>query len=95
MVCDLSITNKGGCYGSKYGETSAKVRIKLRDSLEKVLLALMIALVEQFLDHISFECGLSPKTREAYGNDLSDFSRFAQAAGIHTPREVTRNLLLG
>lgn len=54
----------------------------------------MIALVEQFLDHISFECGLSPKTREAYGNDLSDFSRFAQAAGVHAPREVTRKLLL-
>lgn len=54
----------------------------------------MIALVEQFLDHISFECGLSPKTREAYGGDLADFSRFAQAAGIHAPREVTRKLLL-
>ncbi|MEI6563377.1 MAG: site-specific tyrosine recombinase XerD [bacterium] len=55
----------------------------------------MIALVEQFLDHVSFECGLSPKTREAYGNDLSDFSRFAQAAQVHAPREVTRKLLLG
>jgi len=54
----------------------------------------MLALVEQFLDHISFECGLSPKTREAYGNDLAAFSRFAQAAGIHTPREVERKLLL-
>jgi len=54
----------------------------------------MIALVEQFLDHISFECGLSPKTREAYGSDLADFSRFAQTAGVHTPREVTRKLLL-
>ncbi len=54
----------------------------------------MIALVEQFLDHVSFEQGLSPKTREASGNDLSDFSRFAQSAGVHTPREVTRKLLL-
>jgi integrase/recombinase XerD len=54
----------------------------------------MIALVEQFLDHISFECGLSPKTREAYGNDLANFSCFAQTAGIHSPREVTRKLLL-
>ena len=55
----------------------------------------MIALISQFLDHVSFEQGLSPKTREAYGNDLTDFSRFAQAAGVHSPREVTRKLLLG
>ena len=55
----------------------------------------MIALVQQFLDHVSFEQGLSPKTREAYGNDLADFSRFAQAAGVHAPREVTRKLLRG
>ena len=54
----------------------------------------MIALVEQFLDHVSFEQGLSPKTREAYGNDLANFSGFAQAAGVHAPREVTRKLLL-
>jgi len=55
----------------------------------------MIALVEQFLDHVSFEQGLSPKTREAYGSDLADFSRYAQAAGVQSPREVTRKLLLG
>ncbi|MEI6148916.1 MAG: site-specific tyrosine recombinase XerD [bacterium] len=54
----------------------------------------MIALVDHFLDHISFECGLSPKTREAYGADLAGFSRFVQAAGIHSAREVTRKLLL-
>jgi integrase/recombinase XerD len=54
----------------------------------------MIALVEQFLDHVSFEQGLSPKTREAYGNDLANFSGFAQAAGVHAPREVTRKLLI-
>ena len=54
----------------------------------------MIAFVEQFLDHVSYEQGLSPKTREAYGNDLAAFSGFAQAAGVHTPREVTRKLLM-
>jgi integrase/recombinase XerD len=54
----------------------------------------MIALVDQFLDHISFECGLSPKTREAYGFDLAGFSRFIQAEGVHSPREVTRKLLM-
>ena len=54
----------------------------------------MIALVDQFLDYVSFECGLSPKTREAYGADLASFSRFAQAEGVHTARDVTRKLLL-
>lgn len=54
----------------------------------------MIALVDQFLDYVSYECGLSPKTRAAYGNDLAQFSRFAQAAGVHAPRAVTRELLL-
>ncbi len=54
----------------------------------------MIALVDQFLDYVSFECGLSPMTRAAYGDDLSAFSRFAQAQGVHSPREVTRKLLL-
>ena len=53
----------------------------------------MLALVQQFLDHVSYEQGLSPKTREAYGNDLADFSRFVQAAGIQSPREVTRRQL--
>lgn len=54
----------------------------------------MIALVDQFLDYVSYECGLSSKTRAAYGSDLAQFSRFAQAAGVHAPRAVTRKLLL-
>lgn len=54
----------------------------------------MIALVDQFLDFVSFECGLSPMTRAAYGDDLSSFSRYAQAHGVQSPREVTRKLLL-
>ncbi len=54
----------------------------------------MIALVEQFLDHVSFECGLSPMTRAAYGNDLAAFSRYLQAHGVHSPRGVTRKILL-
>ena len=54
----------------------------------------MLALVQQFLDHVSFEQGLSPKTREAYGSDLADFSRFVQAAGAQSPREVTRRHLM-
>ena len=55
----------------------------------------MLALVEQFLDHVSFEQGLSPKTREAYGQDLANFSAFIAALGVQSPREVTRKHLMG
>lgn len=54
----------------------------------------MIALVDKFLDYVSFECGLSPRTRAAYGDDLAAFSRYAQAHGAHSPRDVTRKLLI-
>jgi integrase/recombinase XerD len=54
----------------------------------------VIALVDQFLDHLTLEEGLSPKTREAYGGDLADFSRFAQAAGVHSASGVTRKMVL-
>lgn len=54
----------------------------------------MIALVNQFLDFVSFECGLSPMTRAAYQQDLAAFSLYAQAHGVHAPSGVTRKLLL-
>ena len=54
----------------------------------------MQALVDQFLDHLTLECGLSPRTREAYGSDLADFNRFATAHGVHTAHAVTRPLVL-
>jgi integrase/recombinase XerD len=54
----------------------------------------VLALADQFLDHLTLEEGLSPKTREAYGADLADFSRFVQAAGVHSPSGVTRKLVI-
>jgi len=54
----------------------------------------MIALVDKFLDYVSYECGLSPMTRAAYSSDLSAFSRYAQAHGAHSPRDITRKLLI-
>ena len=54
----------------------------------------MLPLVDQFLDHLTLEEGLSPKTRAAYGGDLADFSRFVQAAGVHSASRVTRKLIL-
>jgi integrase/recombinase XerD len=56
--------------------------------------AYVIALADQFLDHITLEQGLSPKTREAYGADLAHFSRFVQALGVHSPSGVSRKMIL-
>ena len=50
--------------------------------------------IRRFLDVISFEQGLSPATRAAYGRDLARFAAFAEGEGIRRPRHVTRALLL-
>jgi integrase/recombinase XerD len=54
----------------------------------------MLALIDQFLDHVTLECGLSPRTREAYGTDLADFNRFAESRGVHSAHAVKRPLVL-
>jgi integrase/recombinase XerD len=54
----------------------------------------MIAQIGQFLDHLTLECGLSPRTRAAYGADLVDFARVAEAAGVTAAAGVTRRLVL-
>ena len=46
--------------------------------------------VEQFLDYISLERGLSPLTREAYGNDLKTFARFCAERGKCEAAKVKR-----
>lgn len=54
----------------------------------------MLPLVEQFLDHLTLERGLSPNTRIAYGQDLKRFALFLQARRISTPGAVTRRHIL-
>lgn len=54
----------------------------------------MIALVEQFLDYISLECGLSKNTREAYSTDLKRFVAFLEKSGIRSCNEITRKQIL-
>ena len=54
----------------------------------------MQALVEQFLDYLSLERGLSPNTREAYGLDLAAFLAFLSGRKIGSINDVTRNLVV-
>lgn len=54
----------------------------------------MNALVEQFLDHVSLERGLSPNTRDAYGSDLKALDAFLEARKIRSFNDVTRKHIL-
>lgn len=54
----------------------------------------MKAFVDQFLDHISYEAGLSPRTREAYGRDLLAFVQFLEKRGCGSLNAVTRRQVL-
>ncbi len=54
----------------------------------------MLPLVEQFLDYLTLERGLSPNTRDAYGMDLTKFARYMESKKILTPGTVTRRHIL-
>ncbi len=50
--------------------------------------------VERFLDHLTLERGLSPKTRAAYRSDLESFERTARRLGKAVPDGVDRSTVL-
>jgi integrase/recombinase XerD len=54
----------------------------------------MRALLDQFLDYISLERGLSKNTHLAYGDDISRFIDFLAKAGVHSVNEVSRKHIL-
>jgi len=54
----------------------------------------MNALVEQFLDYLSLERGLSVNTHKAYADDLARFVRFLESKGVKSFNAVTRKQLL-
>ncbi len=54
----------------------------------------MQVLLDQFLDYVSLERGLSENTRKAYGADLSTFIAFLQARGVKSINSVTRQHIL-
>ena len=54
----------------------------------------MKSLIDQFLDYVIFECGLSENTREAYGRDLSHFSHALALRGITTVGAINRRTVL-
>jgi len=45
--------------------------------------------VEEYLDHLNFERGLSPRTVDAYRRDLLRFVEFVESEGTHDPEAVT------
>lgn len=54
----------------------------------------MQVLLDQFLDYLSLERGLSPHTRSAYSSDLHRLLAFLQRKGVHTANAITRKHLL-
>jgi integrase/recombinase XerD len=46
--------------------------------------------VEQFLDHLAMERGLSENTRKAYGADLAGMTAFTDARGVSSLNQLTR-----
>lgn len=54
----------------------------------------MNALIEQFLDYVSLERGLSQNTRAAYLADLKAFSAFLEGRGVTSVNDVTRKQIL-
>jgi len=52
------------------------------------------ALIDQFLDYVAFERGLSENTREAYAADLKSFSKFLASAKMPSFNEVQRKHIL-
>lgn len=54
----------------------------------------MRAMIDQFLDYLSLERGLSPNTRSAYSHDLGTFASWLQARQVGSWNAVTRRHVL-
>ena len=54
----------------------------------------MNALIEQFLDYVALERGLSENTRKAYFVDLRNLAAFLETRKIRSPSRVTRKDIL-
>lgn len=54
----------------------------------------MNAVIDQFLNHISLERGLSKNTRYAYCADLASFSRFLESVNVRSFNDVRRKHVL-
>ena len=54
----------------------------------------MRALLDQFLDYVSLERGLSPNTRAAYADDIGRFLDWAAERGVRSVNDVTRRQIL-
>lgn len=55
----------------------------------------MDKLIQQFLDYSAVERGLSNKTLEAYGRDLSQFAVYLADIGVEKPVDINEERLIG
>lgn len=49
--------------------------------------------LDAFLDHLAVERGLSQRTLEAYGHDITRLITFLQGRGVHRPADASSELL--
>lgn len=54
----------------------------------------MNVLIDQFLEYVTFERGLSENTRQAYAADLESFAVFLKSRGVQGFNDVTRHDIL-
>mgnify|MGYP006302296005 CR=1 FL=1 len=55
---------------------------------------LLNALIEQFVDYLALERGLSENTRDAYAKDLATFAAFLTRGGVRSFNEVQRKQIV-
>lgn len=60
----------------------------------RVYYSRMYALLDQFLDYVSLERGLSKNTRAAYADDIARFINWLSGQGVRSIRDVTRKQIL-
>jgi integrase/recombinase XerD len=56
---------------------------------------MMDIFIQQFLDSLIVERGLSKNTVESYARDLAQFAGFAEKCGVTEPREIDEDCLVG
>ncbi|MCD4691251.1 site-specific integrase, partial [bacterium] len=49
----------------------------------------LVDVIEDYLDHLTTERGLSHNTVASYRSDLSDYARYLKESGTTTPRQIT------
>ena len=68
--------------------------MQFRNSRQNANKSIMDPLIDQFLDHVTLECGLSDNTRKAYKADLNGFVGYLGIRKIRSFNKVSRRDVL-